>query len=167
MIYRDERYHFRSGGFTKSKRWNHWNFHLCSLWYDIFNYPNPTKWISKLVFLILLTWYFKLDFFPVWNQLDIFSSSNWFFFRVSMLGKNILMNLAKLFTPFLQFTEIYITNFWSSGFTTATAMNKKDKKLGKSIFVHFDMTFLTTLTGIFDFADLIFQTSILQAKNPV
>jgi hypothetical protein len=29
------------------------------------------------------------------------------------------------------------------------------------------MTFLTTLTGIFDFANLIFQTRILQAKNPV
>ena len=28
------------------------------------------------------------------------------------------------------------------------------------IFVHFDMTFLTTLTGIFDFANLIFQTGI-------
>jgi hypothetical protein len=37
-------------------------------------------------------------------------------------------------------------------------MNQKDKNLGKSIFVHFDMTFLTTLTGIFDFANLIFQT---------
>ena len=44
-------------------------------------------------------------------------------------------------------------------------MNQKDKNLGKSIFVHFDMTFLTTLT--FDFANLIFQTWILQAKNPV
>ena len=63
-----------------------------------------------------------------------------------------------LFTPFLQFTKIYITSFLSGGFTTATAMNQKDKNLGKSIFVHFDMTFLTTLTGIFDFANLIFQT---------
>ena len=25
-------------------------------------------------------------FFPVWNQLDIFSSSSWFFFQVSWLG---------------------------------------------------------------------------------
>jgi hypothetical protein len=41
---------------------------------------------------------------------------------------------------------------------TATAMNEKDKNLGKYIFVHFDMTFLTTLTGIFDFANLAFQT---------
>jgi hypothetical protein len=46
-------------------------------------------------------------------------------------------------------------------------MNQKDKNLGKSIFVYFDMTFLTTLTGIFDFANSIFQTWILQAKNPV
>ena len=29
------------------------------------------------------------------------------------------------------------------------------------------MKFLATLAGIFDFADLIFQTRILQAKNPV
>ena len=68
------------------------------------------------------------------------------------------MYLAQLFIPFLQFTEIYITSFWSGGFTTATAMNQKDKNLGKSIFVHFDMTFFTNLTGIFDFANLIFQT---------
>ena len=50
------------------------------------------------------------------------------------------MDLAELFTPFLQFTETYITSFWSCGFTTATAMNQKDKNPGKSIFVHFDMT---------------------------
>jgi hypothetical protein len=36
-------------------------------------------------------------------------------------------------------------------------MNQKDKNLRKSIFVHFDMTFLTTLTGILDFANLIFE----------
>ena len=66
------------------------------------------------------------------------------------------MDLADLFTIFLQFTEIYITSFWSGGFTTATAMKQKNKNLGKSIFVHFDMTYLTTLTGIFDFANLIF-----------
>ena len=39
-------------------------------------------------------------------------------------------------------------------------MNQKDKNLAKYIFVHFDMTFLTTLTGIFDFANLIIQTWI-------
>ena len=41
-----------------------------------------------------------------------------------------------------------------------SAMNQKDKNLEKSIFFHFDMTFLTTLTGIFDFANLIFHTWI-------
>ena len=46
----------------------------------------------------------------------------------------------------------------SGGFNTVTAMNQKDKNLEKSIFVHFDMIFLTTLTGIFDFANWIFQT---------
>jgi hypothetical protein len=59
-------------------------------------------------------------------------------------------------SPFL--SAIYITSFRSDGFTTAPAMNQKDENLGKSIFVHFDMTFLTTLTVIFDFANLIFQT---------
>ena len=48
--------------------------------------------------------------------------------------------------PFLQFTEIYITSFWSGGFTTPTAVNQRNENLGNSIFVHFDMTFLTTLT---------------------
>jgi hypothetical protein len=84
-----------------------------------------------------------------------------------MARVNILMDLVYLFTPFLQFTEIYITSFWSVEFTSATAMNQKDKNLGKSIFVHFDMKFLTTLTGIFDFSNLIFQTWFLQVKNPV
>ena len=61
-------------------------------------------------------------------------------------------------SPYLSELDFYITSFWSGGFTKVTAMNQKDKNLGKSIFVHFDMTFLTTLTGIFDFANLIFQT---------
>ena len=70
------------------------------------------------------------------------------------------MYLAQLFIPFLQFTEIYITSFWSGGFTTPTAVNQRNGNLGNSIFVHFEMTFLTTLTGILDFANLIFQTGI-------
>ena len=41
-------------------------------------------------------------------------------------------------------------------------MNQKDNNPGKSIVVYFDMT-----TGIFDFVNLIIQTWILQAKNPV
>ena len=64
------------------------------------------------------------------------------------------------FIPFLQFTEIYITSFWSGGFTTPTAVNQRNGNLGNSIFVHFEMTFLTTLTGILDFANLVFQTGI-------
>ena len=70
------------------------------------------------------------------------------------------MYLAQLFIPFLQFTEINITSFWSGGFTTPTAVNQRNGNLGNSIFVHFEMTFLTTLTGILDFAKLIFQTGI-------
>ena len=70
------------------------------------------------------------------------------------------MYLAQLFIPFLQFTEINITSFWSGGFTTPTAVNQRNGNLGNSIFVHFEMTFLTTLTGILDFANLIFQTGI-------
>jgi hypothetical protein len=68
------------------------------------------------------------------------------------------MALAQLFIPFLQFTGIYITSFWSGGFTTPTAVNQRNGNLGNSIFVHFEMTFLTTLTGILDFANLLFQT---------
>ena len=70
------------------------------------------------------------------------------------------MDLAQLFLPFLQFTDIYIISFWSGGFTTPTAVNQRNGNLGNSIFVHFEMTFLTTLTGILDFANLIFQTGI-------
>ena len=68
------------------------------------------------------------------------------------------MDLAQLFIPYLQFTEIYITSFWSCGFTTPTAVNLRNGNLGNSIFIHFEMTFLTF--GIFDFANLIFQTGI-------
>jgi hypothetical protein len=39
-------------------------------------------------------------------------------------------------------------------------VNQRNGNLGNSIFVHFEMTFLTTLTGILDFANLIFQTGI-------
>ena len=53
---------------------------------------------------------------------------------------------------------MYITSFWSGGFNTVTAINQKDKNLEKTIFIDFDMIFLTTLTGIFDFTNLIFQT---------
>ena len=40
---------------------------------------------------------------------------------------------------------MYITSVGSGGFTTATAVNQRDGNLGKFIFVHFEMTFLTTL----------------------
>jgi hypothetical protein len=39
-------------------------------------------------------------------------------------------------------------------------VNQRNGNLGNSIFVHFEMTFLTILTGILDFANLIFQTGI-------
>ena len=68
------------------------------------------------------------------------------------------MDLAQLFIPFLQFTEIYITSFWSGGFITPIAVNQRNRNLGNSIFVHFEITFLTTLTGILDFANWLFQT---------
>ena len=70
------------------------------------------------------------------------------------------MDLAQLFIPFLQFTGIYITSFWSDGFTTPTAVNQRNGNQGNSIFVHFEITFLNTLTEILDFANLIFQTGI-------
>ncbi len=74
------------------------------------------------------------------------------------------MDLAQLFIPFLKFTGIYITSFWSGGFTTPSAVNQINWNLENYIFVHFEITFLTTLTGILDFANLIFQTWILQAR---
>ena len=68
-----------------------------------------------------------------------------------------MIDLAELFIPFLQFTEIYITSFWSGG---PTAVNQRNGNMGNSIYVHFEMTLLTTLTGILDFANLVFQTGI-------
>ena len=70
------------------------------------------------------------------------------------------MDLAWLFIPFLQFIEISIASFWSGGFPTSNAVIQRNGNLGNSIFVHFEMTFWTTLTGILDFANLIFQTGI-------
>ena len=76
------------------------------------------------------------------------------------------MDLASLFIPSLQFTEVYNTSFWSGGFTTPTTVNQRNGNLGNSIFVHFELTSLTTLTGIFDFATLIFQTGIFSQFEP-
>ena len=75
------------------------------------------------------------------------------------------MDLAYLFIPFLQFIEIYITSFWSGGFTTPTIVNRRNENLGNSIFVHYEMTFVTTLTGILDFANLVFQTGIFPSSD--
>ena len=81
-----------------------------------------------------------------------------------------------IYSPSTLRRGIHYPRFWSGGFTTATAVNRTDRNIGNSLFVHFDMTCLTTLTGILDFANLIlFQTWILQAeksssnlgKNPV
>ena len=44
-------------------------------------------------------------------------------------------------------------------------MNQTDRYLVNSIYIHFDMKILTTLPGILDFANLIFQTCILQAEK--
>ena len=60
---------------------------------------------------------------------------------------------------------MYITSFWSGGFTTPTAVNQRNGNLGISTFVHFEMKFLTTLTGILDFPNLIFQTGIFSSSN--
>ena len=78
----------------------------------------------------------------------------------NMIGEHYETRIEMLYGCRFEKTSFLprITSFRSGGFTTATAMNQKDKNPGKSIFVHFDMTFLTTLTGIFDFANLIFQT---------
>ena len=65
-----------------------------------------------------------------------------------------------MFISFLQFTEVHITSFWSGGFTTPTAVDQRNENLGNSIFVHYEMTFITTLTWILDFANLVFQTGI-------
>ena len=70
------------------------------------------------------------------------------------------MDLALLFIPFLQFKRNIHYQIWSGGFTTPTAVNQRNGNLGNSIFVHFEMTFLTTLTGILDFANLVIQTGI-------
>ena len=55
---------------------------------------------------------------------------------------------------------MYITSFWSGGFSKPTAVNQRNGNLENYIFVHFEMTFSTTLTGILDFVNLIFQTGI-------
>jgi len=82
--------------------------------------------------------------------MDIFTS---FWARVKHFNGPCL-----IIHSFLQFTEIYIT--WWIHYTQATAVNQRNGNLGNSIFVHFEMTSLTTLTGILDFANLIFQTGI-------
>ena len=71
-----------------------------------FEIPSLTNWIFFLVWKQTGYFYqFKLTFFPS------------FWARVK-------------FIPFLQFTEIYITSFWSGGFTTPTAVNQRNGNPG-------------------------------------
>ena len=97
-------------------------------------------------------------FFLVWKQTGYFYQFKLYFFPSFWARVKYFDGPAQLFIPFLQFTEIYITSFWYGGFTTPTAVNQRNWNLGNSIFVYFEITFLTTLTGILDFANLIFQT---------
>ena len=59
-------------------------------------------------------------------------------------------------TIFYNLQRYKLPVFGSCGFSTPTAMETWEN----SICVHFEMTFLTTLTGTFDFANLIFQAGI-------
>ena len=102
----------------------------------------------------LMNWFF----FLVWKQTGYFYQFKLVFF--SSFWASVKYFDEPCLTIYSQFTDIYITSFWSGGFTTPTAVNQRNGNLGNSIFVHFEMTFLTTLTGILDFANLIFQTGI-------
>ena len=128
---------------------------------------------------INLHWDFRNFWYsPVWNaqfdELDFFPSlkTNWIFLPVQTGFFPSFWASVKYFNgPCLtiyslsQFTKIYITSFWSGRFTTLTAVNQRNWNLGLSIFFHFEMTFLTTLTGILDFANLISQTGIFSQFN--
>ena len=96
-------------------------------------------------------------FFLVWKQtgyfyqfkLDFFRS---FWARVKYFDGSCLI-IYSLFT-------IYRDIHYQLLVTAPTAVNQRNWNLWNSIFVHFEITFLTTLTGILDFANLIFQTGI-------
>ena len=90
--------------------------------------------------------------------MDIFTS---FWARVKYFDGPCLI-IHSLFTIY---RDIHYQLFWSGGFTTPTAVNQRNGNLGNSIFVHFEMTFLATLTGILDFANLIFQTGIFSQSK--
>ena len=62
------------------------------------------------------------NFFLVWKQTGYLYQFKLCFFP-SFWGR-------VKFIPFLQFTEIYITSFWSGGFTTPIAVNQRNENLG-------------------------------------
>ena len=99
-------------------------------------------------------------FFLVWKQTGYFYQFKLGFFpsfraRVKYFDGPCLT----IYSFFTIYRDIHY-QIWSGGFTTPTAMNQRNGNLGNSIFVHFEMTFLTTLTWILDFANWIFQTGI-------
>ena len=71
------------------------------------------------------------------------------------------MDLANYLFPFYNLQRYTLPAFGLvDSLHTPTAVNQRNGNLGNSIFVHFEMTFITTLTGILDCANLVFQTGI-------
>ena len=93
--------------------------------------------ISSLINWIFSQFKTNSIFFPV--------QSDFFFFKFMARVKYFDGPCLTIYS-LSQFTEIYITSFWSGRFTTLTAVNQRNWNLGLSIFFHFEMTFLTTLT---------------------
>ena len=138
-------------------------YDIQSLLWSHFRWANQPYLLSictGILGIVEILQFDELDFFLVWKQtgyfyqfkLDFFSS---FWARVKYFDGPCL-TIYSLFTIYRDIN----TSFWSGGFTTPTTVNQRNGNLKNSIFVHFELTFLTTLTGILDFANLIFQTGI-------
>ena len=118
-------------------------------------YEKQTPYLSQLNFSNAPGSNNQFDKLRIHNQLDIFPVRT---FQVWTRVKYDDGPCLTTYSPSTLYRDI-VPCFWSGGFTIATAVNQTDRILGNFILVvHFDTTFLSTLTGILDLANLIFQT---------
>ena len=98
-------------------------------------------------------------FFLVWKQTGYFYQFKLYFFPSFWARVKYFDGPCSTIYPFFTiYRDIhYQLLVWWIHYTT---VNQRNWNLGNSIFVLFEITFLTTLTGILDFANLVFQTGI-------
>ena len=100
------------------------------------------------------------DFFLVWKQTGYFYQFKLIFFPSFWARAKYFDGPCLTIFPFYNLKRYTLPAFGLVDSLYPLLWIKRNENLENSISVHFGITFLTTLTGILDFANLIFQTGI-------